>query len=179
MSTANFETMRDFSLFAKDYMFEVKRCPECGAIQDAENEMCEFCEADGLESIQEFDDMACSMEWDEITAEMNEFNRGLLFHELSMKSGYYYGVQFIVETEHDLEEYDYDNDECHYYFDCCRSVAYRKYAAEVRKINRWMAKLAKRYGFDELVCTARFSNGEAHFSKVSNPRARLYAAVAC
>lgn len=176
MGTANYETMRDFSLFAKDYMIEVKRCPVCGVVQDAENEVCEFCGTDGLESIQEFDDMTCSMEWDEIAAEMNEFNRGLLFHELSMKSGYYCGVQFIVETEHDLEEYDYDNAECHYYFDCCRSVAYRKYASEIQKINHWIAKLAKRYSFDKLVCTGRFFNGEACFSK-SNPRTRLYAAV--
>ena len=178
MSAANFETMRDFSLFAKNYLEETKRCPVCGAVQDVENEVCECCGADELESVYEVDDMFCSMEWDEITTEMDEFNRDLLFHKLSLKSGYYYGVQFIVEAEHDLTDYDYDNDDCHYYFDCCRSVAYRKYAAEVRKINRWMAKLANRYGFDELVCTGRFANGEALFSKASNPRARLYAAVA-
>ncbi len=75
-------------------------------------------------------------------------------------------------------EYDYDNDECHYYFDCCRSVAYRKCAAEVRKINRWMAKLAQRYGFEELVCTSVFSNGEASYAPASNSRACLYSAVA-
>ena len=31
MSAANFCTMRDFPLFAKDYYEEAKRCPECGA----------------------------------------------------------------------------------------------------------------------------------------------------
>lgn len=178
MSAMNFEIMRDFPLFAKNYMAEVKRCPVCGAIQDIENEVCEFCETDELESGYEFDGFACSMDWDEITAEMDEFNRELLFHKLSMKNGYYSGVQFIVDTEHDLKDYDYDNDECHYYFDCCRSVAYRKYAAEVRKINRWMAKLAQRYGFEELVCTSVFSNGEASYAPASNSRARLYSAVA-
>lgn len=84
----------------------------------------------------------------------------------------------IVETEYDLSADDYDNDDCRYYFDCCRSAAYRKYAAEIRKINRFMEKLGKAYGFEELVCTGRFSNGEAMFAPASNSRARLYAAIA-
>ena len=50
MSAMNFEIMRDFPLFAKNYMAEVKRCPVCGAIQDIESEVCEFCETDELES---------------------------------------------------------------------------------------------------------------------------------
>lgn len=66
----------------------------------------------------------------------------------------------------------------HYYFDCCRSVAYRKYASEVRKINRKLAEFAKAYGFQEYVCTARFSNGEAWYQLASNPRARLKSVVA-
>lgn len=87
MSAANFCTMRDFPLFAKDYNEDAKRCPE----------------------------------W---------------------------------------------------------SVAYRKYASEVRKINRKLAEFAKAYGFQEYVCTARFSNGEAWYQLASNPRARLKSVVA-
>lgn len=110
---------------------------------------------------------------------MLDFNRGLLFHEVKLQSGYYSGVQFYVEINHDLtEDQDYSNDDCHYYFDCCRSVAYRKYASEVRKINRKLAEFAKAYGFQEYVCTARFSNGEAWYQPASNPRARLKSVVA-
>ena len=178
MSAANFETMRDFPLFAKNYVVEMKRCEICGAIMEAEAEECECCGADELKSVWEFDELACLDAEREITAKMDEFNDGLMFHKLGLQSGYYSGVQFIVETEHDLSEYDYDNDDCHYYFDCCRSAAYRKYAAEIRKINRFMEKLRKAYGFEELVCTGRFSNGEAMFSPASNSRARLYAAIA-
>lgn len=106
MSAANFCTMRDFPLFAKDYNEDAKRCPECGAIMSADATECDFC------------------------------------------------------------------------FDCCRSVAYRKYVSEVRKINRKLAEFAKAYGFQEYVCTARFSNGEAWYQLASNPRARLKSVVA-
>lgn len=178
MSATNFQTMRDFSLFTKNYIEGVKRCPECGAIMDAEATECDCCGYDELEDYSCFDELACQEEWDEITALMDDFNWELMFHKVNLQCGYYYGIQFVVEAEHDLTAYDYDNDECHYYFDCCRSVAYRKYGAEVRKINRWMAKLAKRYGFEEIVCTARFSNGEAMYAPASNSHARLYSAVA-
>ncbi len=177
MSAANFRTMRDFPLFARDFYTEAKCCPVCGTIQDAENNRCEFCESDeGLEDYLYFDDMECEDVCDMIRSELDDLNTEYMFHKIQLEGGYYSGVQFYVEAEHDLQSYDYDNDDCHYYFDCCRSVAYRKYQSEINKINRKLSNLAKRYGFDELVCTARFSNGEAKFS-IATPRAKLYAAV--
>ena len=114
-----------------------------------------------------------------IGAVLDSFNYELMFHKITLRSGYYTGVQFYVEVEHDLtEDKDYTNDDCHYYFDCCRSVAYRKYEAEIRKINRKLAVLGKEYGFQEYVCTARFSNGEAWYDLASNSRARLKSVVA-
>ena len=177
MSAANFCTMRDFPLFAKDYYEDAKRCPECGAILSADDTECEFCECNELEDYQYYDECAAYDERQEIEDKLLDFNRGLLFHEVKLQSGYYSGVQFYVEINHDLtEDQDYSNDDCHYYFDCCRSVAYRKYASEVRKINRKLAEFAKAYGFQ--VCTARFSNGEAWYQLASNPRARLKSVVA-
>lgn len=139
MSTANFETMRDFPLYAKDYD----------------------------------DDYDSYVEVPLIKEDLADINYGLMFHKIQVKGGYYCGVQFYVEVEHDLEEEDYSNDDCHYYFDCCRSVAYRKYQAEVRKINRLLTTLGKKYDFQEYVCTARFSNGEAWFGLASNSRSLL------
>ena len=52
MSAANFCTMRDFPLFAKDYNEDAKRCPECGAIMSADATECEFCECNELEDYQ-------------------------------------------------------------------------------------------------------------------------------
>lgn len=177
MSAANFCTMRDFSLFVKDYYQEAKRCPDCGMVLDADAEECQDCGCKELEDYAYFDQIDCDFDWDKITELMDELNRDLMFHKVEMRSGYYQGVQFYVEIEHDLAEEDYSNNDCHYYFDCCRSVAYRKYAAEVRKINRKLAEWGRDYGFQEYVCTARFSNGEAWFEPASNPRARLKAAV--
>lgn len=139
MSTANFETMRDFPLYAKDYN----------------------------------DDYDSYIEVPLIEEDLADINYDLMFHKIQVKGGNYCGIQLYVEVEHDLEEEDYSNDDCHYYFDCCRSVAYRKYQAEVRKINRLLATLGKKYDFQEYVCTARFSNGEAWFGLASNPRSLL------
>ena len=179
LSAANFCTMRDFPLFAKDYNEDAKRCPECGAIMSADATECDFCECNELEDYQYYDKCAAYDERQEIEDKLLDFNRGLLFHEVKLQSGYYSGVQFYVEINYDLtEDQDYSNDDCHYYFDCCRSVAYRKYASEVRKINRKLVEFAKAYGFQEYVCTARFSNGEAWYQLASNPRARLKSVVA-
>lgn len=58
MSAANFCTMRDFPLFAKDYYEDAKRCPECGAILSADDTECEFCECNELEDYQYYDECA-------------------------------------------------------------------------------------------------------------------------
>ena len=118
MSAANFCTMRDFPLFAKDYYEDAKRCPECGAILSADDTECEFCECNELEDYQYYDECAAYDERQEIEDKLLDFNRGLLFHEVKLQSGYYSGVQFYVEINHDLtEDQDYSNDDCHYYFD--------------------------------------------------------------
>lgn len=36
MSTANYRTMDNFSLFVREDQDEAKRCPKCGAIMDAD-----------------------------------------------------------------------------------------------------------------------------------------------
>lgn len=127
---------------------------------------------------KDYDDFLDYGEIKALEYELDDYNQSeLLFHKIKVQGGYYCGIQFYVDVTHDLTENDYSNDECHYYFDCCRSVAYRKYEAEIRKINRKLAALGKAYGFQELVCIARFSNGEAIYDVASNPRARLKAAA--
>lgn len=178
MATANFCMMERFPLFARSFNGKVKRCPECDTVTwDTDATECECCGCDELEDAVQFDEMECYDVCREVEKRLADFNYDLLFHKVSLKDGYYCGVQFYVEAEHDLDEYDYSNDDCHYYFDCCRSVAYRKYKAEKQKIARKLEELAKEYGFEELVCVARFSNGEMMYGRASNPRARLYAAV--
>ena len=90
---------------------------------------------------------------------MEDFNNTLTFHELKLESGYYTGIQIYVEEKENPHELD--NDDCNYYYDMCRSKAIRKYDAEIRKINRFMDKVATQYGWKELHCLGVFSNGEA------------------
>ena len=101
------------------------------------------------------------------------FTENLKFHDVTIISGYYEGFQFFVtekfENRFDLDrdsEYCIDNEDAHYYFDMCRSAVIRAADAEKRKICRWLENLAKR-GYSMLVCSARFSNGEALYRKVS------------
>ena len=127
------------------------------------------CDVSKLDEVQEtVDDIESRLE--------NDVNGGLIFHKISVESGYYSGVQFYVETTDDPTEMD--NEDCRYYFDMYRSVAIRRYNSEVNKVCRILRKLAKEYGFDELYLRARFSNGEALYGRVENTsRAKLMQAV--
>lgn len=137
MSTPNFYTMENFNLYIKAYE------PE----EDYDENEAYFFYEDIFEGVDGF------------KAEMEDFNNTLTFHELQFKSGYYDGVQLYVEEKENPHELD--NEDCNYYYDMCRSKAIRKYDAEIRKINRWMDKVATEYGWKELHCVGIFSNGEA------------------
>ena len=68
-----------------------------------------------------------------------------------------------------------------YYDDFDMSYSDRKKAEqrELRKIlNFCRTKLKNLYDFEEYVCTARFSNGEAFYGLASNERNRIKAAIA-
>ena len=106
-------------------------------------------------------------------------NDELHFHKISVISGYYSGIQLYVEEQHDPN--DYDNSDCRYFFDMYRSQAIRRYKSEINKINRKLRRIADRYGFERLACTAVFSNGEAFYERVENTvrtRTREKASVA-
>ena len=169
MSTANFIAQDDFPLFARDFYTEMRRCPDCGSLLPSDDETCEFCGCKGLDEPESiYDDFEADYICGEIEKEMDELNSGYMFHKLTLKDGYYNGVQFYVEDNYELDKYDYDNADCRYYFGLCCSAAYRKYHAEHNKIVRAMRKLAKTYGFDRLAICARFSNGEVWYTKAAS-----------
>lgn len=114
---------------------------------------------------------------EDIAQELEKLNGSLMFHKIELDSGHYYGLQFVVDEENDPNEMN--NYECRCYFDMFRSVAIRRYNSEINKVNRLLRKLAESYGFEEMVCTAMFSNGEALYAPAANLRARLKAAVCC
>lgn len=173
MGTANFWTMKNFPLWARDFWEEVKRCPECDVINDIESDECWECGCDlsDAETTNYYDEVDAQDICDSIDSRLSDINNDLLFHTIELKSGYYSGVQFYVETkdfdEDENGELDLDNYDAHYYYDMCRSQARRKYKTEINKINKLLKELGKEYGFDAYGVSARFSNGETWYSKIA------------
>ena len=119
----------------------------------------------------------------EACSEAENFTETLKYHDVTVESGYYIGFQFFVEEKHsnrfDLDKsskYCIDNEDAHYYFDVCRSVALREADREKRKIRKWLEKIADSHGYENLVCCGVFSNGEAVY-KPRTPRTELIAAA--
>lgn len=147
MSTANFKSMDNFPLYVFDMEFD-----------------------------EDENTVAIEASWDDwrwfegrmIEREMDEFNESLKFHKVSLKSGYYAGVQFYVEDLENMDKYpeEYTNGECQYLFGMCRSKTFRAYHSEQNKIRKWLKKIAKEYGFFELFVVGRFSNGETIYQKI-------------
>ena len=172
MGTCNFHSMTNFDLWAVGSdRFYSKCCPECSCSNNGDE--CEICGADLSDVSAEFDEIGEQEFYNDVLQELEEINRGLLFHEISIKSGYYVGLQLYVELNHAADNAGFtdagpeylDNESAHYYFDLCRSAAIRKYEAEQRKINRILEKIGRTYGMDKLAIYARFSNGETWYTK--------------
>ncbi|MCM1221708.1 MAG: hypothetical protein NC548_45275 [Lachnospiraceae bacterium] len=175
MSAANFQTMENFPLLVGSFMVHEKKCPVCGTWYEADREVCESC-GEELEDVVYEDEQLMYETMGDIQERLNDLNRGLLFHEVSVQGGHYYGVQFYVEEKHDPNEYD--NEDCHYYFDMYRSVAIRRYASEINKICRMLRRLGAEFGFVEMYCRAVFGNGEAIYERCENTsRSRIRQAV--
>jgi hypothetical protein len=164
--------MANFDLWAVgSNQFYSKCCPECEYYQDGDE--CEICGADLAEIEPEFDDLAEMFFYEDIFRELEEINKELLFHEISIESGYYEGLQLYVSLTHAADHAGFtdngpeyaDNESTRYYLDLCRSAAIRKYEAEQRKVNRILAKIGRAYGMDKLAIYARFSNGETWYTK--------------
>lgn len=140
MATANFWTMQNFDLYAVDDDF-----------------------SDDETDPQIINDMCAGFyHYVEDALNLDDVNDGLTFHEISLKSGYYCGIQIYVNEKDN--PHNLDNYETNYYFAMCRSIAIRRYDAEIRKIRRWMEKTLPPLGFMKLHVVARFSNGETFYA---------------
>ena len=171
MSTPNFAVQGIFPLYVLDFTSEVSYCPICSLYQDVENDVCENCGGE-LEHRTFYDEVEASYTCSEIESKLESVNENFMFHEIKLLGGRYWGVQFYVEEKHDPNEYD--NDECRYQFDMCRSAAIRRYESEINKVKKSLHTLAQEYGFDQMFCCAIFSNGEALYGRVDDtPRSRI------
>ena len=171
MSTPNFRSM----LYGMPMV--------CGGMEDFDDLKTAFEEDYGEEyTIMQYQ-LDMEDEYENAAFLAKEFSENLIFHDVTVESGYYSGFQFFVEEKYsgqfDLDRdsrFCIDNEDAHYYFDLCRSRAIRAADAEKRKITRWLENLAANSGYEVLVCTARFSNGEAFYER-RTPRTSLLAAV--
>lgn len=123
-------------------------------------------------------------EFDNAEAIAKEFSDSLKYHDVTIESGYYDGFQFYVQEKYDnyfdmdkSSRYCIDNENAHYYFDVCRSVAIREADREKRKIEKWLYSLADR-GYNIVDCVAVFSNGAAEYSIRTKRTAMIAAARA-
>ena len=174
MGTCNFNSMTNFDLWVVgNERFYNKCCPECFITNLDDAETCEECGADLSDVSAEFDDQAESFFYEDITQDLEKENAGLLFHEITIESGYYEGLQLYVSLTHAADNAGFtdngpeyvDNESTRYYLDLCRSAAIRKYEAEQRKVNRILEEISRAYGMCKLGIYARFSNGETWYTK--------------
>lgn len=108
--------------------------------------------------------MRCAYE--EACELVNKINSLLTFYKLEIRDGYYTGIQIVIDDLHPYIE-DYDNNDCHYEFDMCRSVALRKKEAERKRINKkFLPRFKNELCWEQIRIVGVFSNGEAIYERV-------------
>lgn len=170
MSAPNFNSNQlGFPLYVHENVYS-KVCPECGAWNSAEEETCYVC-GENLDNAEErYDEVETDFICDEVNEDFARDNLMLKFFRLSIKSGYYSGLQFDVDwNERVGDPEELDNEDAHYYFDCCRSEMLRRYKSERRTLAKRLKQLADYHGFEEIRCVGVFSNGEAVYERVERP----------
>lgn len=173
MATTNFEIQQDFPLYATD-IFDYRE---------------EVDEETGETICYEGDQFL----FDELENKIETLNRDLEIYKIKPVSGYYSGVQILLEEKHEYttltkdytpkewqkmrkEKKDYPGSYYYYEYERCYSEQKRAEAREIRKIIKFCETiLHDEFCFEEYVCCGIFSNGEAIYSKANNQRARIKA----
>lgn len=144
----------------------------CCCLEDFDDLAAAYKEDTGEEYNQFIYEVEMQDEAEEAERVAEEFTENLRFHDVTVVSGNYFGVQFYVEEKYsamfDLDKesrYCIDNDDAQYYFGMCRSKVIRAADSEKRKIAKWLENL-KSNGYEILAVTARFSNGETLYGRV-------------
>lgn len=175
MATSNFHSMADFPLIVAETPY-IKICPDCGITNGNDADKCEDCGC-SLESVEPvYDEIGMDDINREMESKADELNECLYFHKVKVESGYYSGVQFYVESLYDSLE-DFTNEDAWDEFNMCRSKMLRKYRSEMNWITRQLRKARAELGLMEIVCTARFSNGEAMYTRVDKPMSETTKAI--
>lgn len=135
MATCNFKSMKNFPLVIRNT---------------------EDCFLDG-----DFDYFQYEITVEEMEDQIAELKESLIFHKIEVVSGYYTSLQYFVEEEYDLENEEWNDEDCEYYFDMEKSAAYLEYRKEIKRIRETLMEISKYEQYDVLDVIGRFSNGEA------------------
>lgn len=177
MATNNFRTQDNFPLFATTifdgYYYEDEETGE-GKYFDGDTWLYEYAEK-----------------------KIEEFNNSLQYYRISLESGYYSGVQIILEEKQGVYVYiphsgDFTPKEWkelraeekknygrYHDFDLPYAERVKAERKEIAKIERYCRTvLQEEYSFDEYVCTARFDNGEAFYGLASNESNKIKSKIA-
>lgn len=174
MATANFKTMRDFPLIVA-YNRYTKICPECGCGQCGTPDKCEICGAD-LSAVEEIcDEVGMQDLVKDMEDKADALNENLTFYEVSVRGGYYTGVQFYVDEKYWKLE-DMDEEDAQEEFGMCRSDMLRKWEDECNWLRGALRKAKKELGLMELGVSARFSNGETLYTEIKDDMQKTDAA---
>lgn len=170
MSTPNFRTQKDFDLYCYDEwdisQEQIDDMREANEYSEdiSDDKIKEWIADDNVTFLQEDFPYALKECQEELKRELNFFN-------VTLRSGYYGGVQLYVELSKDLRNFGntvdevmkyIDNEDTKYYFDMRRSEFQKKFFSEHLFLNRrFLPLLAKKTGFKKYNCIGVFSNGEA------------------
>ena len=188
MSCPNFETQENFKLFLWDFERPTDEVLNENILEtnDEVTSIEDITEGMRDEYAESMYNWECSDIIDNFSETVNDIlhtlKRELQFFKITLKDGYYCGLQFYVEETGNMAYIDVenvDNEDTKYYYDMCKSEFLRKYNSEINFINKkLLPKLAKFFSFEEYYCGGIFSNGEALYYKVENTnRAKLLRAL--
>lgn len=175
MSTSNFYSMKNFSLWAvSDSEFYSKRCPECYCSMETDAETCSECNTDLTDVEPDFDEFSADTYRYDLLHSIDAENENFVFHKITIRAGYYDGLQLYVNLTSDADQAGFtengpeyvDNESARYYLDMYRSQAKRKFEAEQRKVEKALERIGRAHGMEKLAIYARFSNGETWYTKI-------------
>ena len=158
MGTCNFWTMDDFDLVVMDdeKMLNVFLGEEFFEERKAEIE-----DYDPMGDIE----LAWELFKEDIDPLVDDLNDKLEWYNIGIKSGYYDGVQFYIDTEW-LPIEEWDDDDCYGEFGCDKESTIEGIANEKKAINDFLDTMVKDYGFERIRCVGTFNSGEAVYEKV-------------
>lgn len=160
MGACNFWTMDDFDLWVMD---DEKVCDfYLGEEFKKENEIEEY----SYDNIN----FAYDILMEEIQSDFDDLKSKLEWYKIELRSGYYEGMQFYIDTEwRGIDEKAdwlsskpliWDDEECLSEFGLTRQQTIEMIEKEKKLINEFLEN-SKDYGFYKINCVGVFSNGEA------------------